>query len=379
MPESIVTGPGDLARLVQAYRDAEAHILGLLRRAVERQASGSAQHYANQHRELQRLLRGAEAALNTALDVTNAEVSGLLAANYQAAAVDAVPGVIPAGINTAAVNAITLEAAGAVASVRSNVLRDVADAYRRITQVVATRSMITGENRTDRLQAALNEYARRGITGFVDRSGRRWGIDTYADMALRTAVNRAQNEGRREQYQAHGIDLIVTSSHKGCSDLCLPYQGRILSMTGPSGPRIIEDEVNGGTVTVEVTATWAEAVAGGYKHVNCRHSETAYIGGTPLPTPIQTGEEEYRVEQQQRYLERGIREWKKQEAVATTPERRRFARGKVREWQARQRDHLKGHGWLTRRYDREQVRTGVASAGRGVPSNTVVTESPFRA
>lgn len=356
MPESIVTGPGDLARLVQAYRDAEAHILGLLRRAVEREATGSAQHYANQHRELQRLLRGAEAALNTAIEATNAEVSGLLAANYQSAAMQAVPGVIPPAINTAAVNAITLEAAGAVASVRSNVLRDVADAYRRITQVVATRSMVTGETRTDRLQAALNEYARRGITGFVDRSGRRWGIDTYADMALRTAVNRAQNEGRREQYQQHGIDLIVTSSHKGCSDLCLPYQGRILSMTGPAGRRIIEDEVNGGTVTVEVTATWAEAVAGGYKHPSCRHTETAYIGGTPLPTPIQTGEEEYRVEQQQRYLERGIRAWKRQEAVATTPERRRFAGGKVREWQARQREHVGANGWLTRRYDREKLR-----------------------
>ena len=378
MPESIVTGPGDLARLVQAYRDAEVHILDLLRRAVEREATGSAQHYANQNRELQRLLQSAEAALNTALEVTNAEVSGLLAANYQAAAIDAVPGVIPAGINAQAVNAITLEAAGAVASVRSNVLRDVADAYRRITQVVGTRSMITGENRTARLQGALNEYARRGITGFVDRSGRRWGIDTYADMSLRTAVNRAQNQGRREQYAAHGIDLLVTSSHMGCSDLCLPYQGRILSMTGPAGPRVIENEVNGGTVTVEVTATWAEAVAGGYKHPNCRHTETAYIGGTPLPTPVATGEEEYRVEQQQRYLERGIREWKKQEAVAASPERRRFTRGKVREWQARQRGHLEGHEWLTRRYDREQVRTGVASAARGVPSNVVVTESPFR-
>lgn len=378
MPESIVTGPGDLARLVQAYRDAEAHILGLLRRAVERQASGSAARYANQNRELQRLLRGAEAALNTALDVTNAEVSGLLAANYQSAAIDAVPGVIPAGINTAAVNAITLEAAGTVASVRSNVLRDVADAYRRITQVVGTRSMITGENRTDRLQAALNEYARRGITGFVDRSGRRWGIDTYADMALRTAVNRAQNEGRREQYQAHGIDLIVTSSHKGCSDLCLPYQGRILSMTGPAGPRIIEDEVNGGTVTVEVTATWAEAVAGGYKHPACRHTESAYIGGTPLPTPVDTDKAEYRAEQHQRYLERGIRAWRRQEAVAVTAERRRFAAGKVREWEGRVRSHLREHEWLTRRWDREVVREGVAAAAGGLPSNVVVTESPFR-
>lgn len=378
MPSTIVTGPGDLARLVQAYRDADAHILRLVRESLMRGERDDALHYAGQQEELARLLRESERALNAALSVTNAEVSGLLAANYQAAAIDAVPGVMPPSINMQAVNAITLEAAGAVASVRSNILRDVADMYRRITQVVGTRSIISGENRTDRLQSALNEYARRGITGFVDRGGRRWGIDTYAEMSLRTAVNRAQNEGRRDQYRAHGIDLIVTSSHKGCSDLCLPYQGRILSMTGPSGPRTIEDEVNGGTVTVEVTATWAEAVEGGYKHPNCRHTETAYIGGTPLPTPVDTDKAEYQAEQHQRYLERGIRAWRRQEAVAVTAERRRFAAGKVREWEGRVRVHLREHEWLSRRWDREVVREGVAAAAGGLPSNVVVVESPFR-
>ena len=211
MPESIVTGPGDLARLVQAYRDAEAHILRLIRESLMQEEEDDALHYAAQHEELTRLLRESERALNTALSVTNAEVSGLLAANYQTAAIDAVPGVMPPAINTQAVNAITLETAGAVATVRSNVLRDVADAYRRIAQVVGTRSIISGEDRTVRLQGALNEYARRGITGFVDRGGRRWGVDSYAEMSLRTAVNRAQNQGRRDQYAAHGIDLIVTS------------------------------------------------------------------------------------------------------------------------------------------------------------------------
>ena len=378
MPSTIVNGPGDLARIVQAYRDADAHILRLIRESLMRQEEDDALHYAAQHEELTRLLRESDRALNAALSVTNAEVSGLLAANYQAAAIDAVPGVMPPSINTQAVNAITLEAAGAVASVRTNVLRDVADAYRRITQVVGTRSIISGENRTARLQAALNEYARKGITGFVDRSGRRWGVDTYAEMSLRTAVNRAQNQGRRDQYAAHGIDLIVTSSHMGCSDLCFPFQGRILAMSGPAGSRTVVDEVNGGTVVVEVTATWDEAVAAGYKHPNCRHTETAYIGGTDLPTPVDTDKAEYQAEQHQRYLERGIRSWRRQEAVAVTPERRRFAAGKVREWEGRVRVHLREHEWLTRRWDREVVREGVAAAAGGLPSNVVVTESPFR-
>lgn len=371
--DTIVTGPGDLARLVQAYRDAEAHILRVIARTLARGEREDAQVYAAQHEELRLILREAEAALDQALRVAGAEVSGLLAANYQAAAIEAVPGVMTPAVHTGAVNALTLDAVGAVASIKGGVLREVADMYRRVTQVVATRAVISGETRTDRLQAALDEYAKRGITAYIDSNGRRWGIDTYAEMSLRTAINRAQNQGRREQYAAHGIDLIVTSSHKGCSDLCLPYQGRILAMSGPAGPRTIPDEVNGGTVTVEVTATWDEAVAGGYKHANCRHTETAYIGGTPLPTPIDTGEAEYRAEQKQRYLERGIREWKRLEAAAVTPERRRYTKAKVREWEGRVRAHLKDHEWLTRRWDREIVRTGIAAAGRGMPGIPVVT------
>ena len=373
MPDTIVTGPGDLARIVQAYRDAELHILTLLRDAV---GTGSEGHYRRQQQELSRLLRAAEKALGRAVALTNAEVEGLLAANYQHAATTAVPGVLPPVVPEEAVHALALETAGAVASLRENVLRDVADTYRRVVRTVATRAVISGETRTQRLQQALDLFAKRGVTGFTDMAGRRWGIDTYAEMAVRTAVNRAQNEGRRRQYAEHGIDLIVTSSHKGCSDLCLPYQGRILAMTGPAGERVVEDQVRGGTTTVTVTATWDEAVAGGYKHNNCRHTETAYIGGTSLPEPVDTDEDDYAAEQHQRYLERGIRSWKKQEAVAMTPGRERYARGKVREWQARQRTHLQQHEWLTRRYDREQVR--VARGGtRDVPAQPTVVVSPF--
>ena len=674
MPDTIVTGPGDLARIVQAYRDAELHILTLLRDAV---GTGSEGHYRRQQAELQRLLRGAERALGRAVALTNAEVEGLLAANYQHAATVAVPGVMPPAVPEEAVQALALETARAVASLRENVLRDVADTYRRVVRTVATRAVISGETRVQRLQQALDLFAKRGITGFTDMAGRRWGIDTYAEMAVRTAVNRSQNEGRRRQYADYGIDLIVTSSHRGSSDLCLPYQGRILAMTGPAGERVVEDQVRGGTTTVTVTATWDEAVAGGYKHPNailggdqsidtlagalgaskcayrgpaisvrtakgnrftvspehpvlttrgwrtaeslstgddlfhatpsdrgtgahgfaahvhtdvedmpttvedefialellhgssrspacnnfdddrqflhgeidvvmpdhglpvvpdphviketgevifvwpgvqsepvpghslsdlrgcgvrpsvgrplpngdagsdeaatdsgvrciehggyllgghaalierdhlvhgdalvsslhggksvvdepmphgrrgdsqnpsdvidavpgltetdrivevellafdghaydfqtvdgvyvlngivvhnCRHSETAYIGGTSLPDPVDTDEDDYQAEQHQRYLERGIRSWKKQEAVAMTPERERYARGKVREWQARQRTHLREHEWLTRRYDREQVR--VARGGtRDVPAQPSVVVSPF--
>src|SRR5699024_12119652 len=109
-----------------------------------------------------------------------------------------------------------------------------------------------------------------------------------------------------------------------------------------------------------------DAIANGYHHPNCRHTDTAYIPGTPAPEPVETGAEEEAAEQAQRYHERQIRAWKRREAVAITPKEKSRASAKVREWQAQQREHLKNNKWLSRRYDREQVRAGIAGNAAGL-------------
>ena len=367
MPAFNVYGAADLAEITQAYRDAEAHILRLIAKALEKGAKGTGNYYKAQYSELHEVRREAEKALNKALSKSNQEVAGLLAANAQGAAADAVPGVMAPAINTEAVNALTLETAASLASMKSGVLRSVNDTFRAITRTVSSRGIMTGETMKDRLQAALNEYAAKGLTAYTDASGRQWKIDSYAEMALRTATNRAQNQGREEQFKAFGIGLIRTSQHVGCSDLCLPYQGKILSLDGRTGTVKEVDPATGNNVTVTITATLDDAIANGYHHPNCRHTDTAYIPGTPDPEPVETDAEEEAAEQAQRYNERQIRAWKRREAVAITPQEKAKASAKVREWQAQQREHLKNNPWLSRRYDREQIRAGVAGRATGLP------------
>src|SRR5699024_1946370 len=188
-----------------------------------------------------------------------------------------------------------------------------------------------------------------------------------AEMALRTATNRAQNQGRSEQFKTYGIGLVRTSQHMGCSDLCLPYQGKILSLDGRTGTVVEVDPATGNNVTVTIMATMDDSSANCYHHPNCRHTDTAYIPGTPDPEPVETDEEAAAAEQAQRYNERQIRAWKRREAVAITPQEKSKASAKVRQWQAQQREHLKRNPWLQRRYDREQVRAGVAGRATGLP------------
>lgn len=373
MPAFNVYGAADLAQLAQAYRDAEANILRLIAQALEKGAEGTGNYYKAQYTELHKLRHDVDAELAAALAKTNQELAGLLAANSQGAASAAVPGVMPPAINTEAINALTLETAASMASMKSGVLRSVNDTFRKITRVVSTRGIMSGETMKDRLQAALNEYAAKGLTAYTDAAGRQWKIDSYAEMALRTATNRAQNQGRTEQFKTYGINLIRTSQHMGCSDLCLPYQGKILSLDGRTGTVTEVDPATGNNVTVTITATMDNAIANGYHHPNCRHTDTAYIPGTPDPEPVKTDEEEAAAEQAQRYNERQIRAWKRREAVAITPQDKSRASAKVRQWQAQQREHLKRNPWLQRRYDREQVRAGVAGRATGLPEEVTLS------
>lgn len=375
MPAFNVYGAADLAQLAQAYRDAEAHILRLIAKALEKGAKGTGDYYKAQYSELHKLRSEVDKALNKALKKSNQELAGLLAANAQGAAAAAVPGVMAPAINTEAINALTLETAASLASMKSGVLRSVNDTFRAITRTVSSRGIMTGETMKSRLQAALNEYAAKGLTAYTDASGRQWKIDSYAEMALRTATNRAQNQGRAEQFQAYGIGLIRTSQHMGCSDLCLPYQGKILSLDGRTGTVKEVDPATGNNVTVTITATLDDAIANGYHHPNCRHTDTAYIPGTPDPAPVKTDAEEEAAEQAQRYNERQIRAWKRREAVAITPQEKAKASAKVRQWQAQQREHLKANPWLSRRYDREQVRAGVAGRATGLPEEVKLVKS----
>lgn len=60
------------------------------------------------------------------------------------------------------------------------------------------------------------------------------------------------------------------------------------------------------------------------------------------------------------------------EVTALTSERQRYAAGKVREWQARQKAHVAKHEWLTRRYDREQVRHAGAKSPVPFPREQLI-------
>ncbi|MDF9638798.1 MULTISPECIES: phage minor capsid protein [Bacillus cereus group] len=70
-----------------------------------------------------------------------------------------------------------------------------------------------------------------GFVGIIDRKGRKWKLDTYSKMVVRTKLTQAHSEGMKIQGIESNIDLAVISTH-GAKDACSKFEGMVVSMNG---------------------------------------------------------------------------------------------------------------------------------------------------
>lgn len=196
-------------------------------------------------------------------------------------------------------------------------------------------------------QGVLDKFGKRGITGFVDKAGRRWNIVSYVEMATRTAAGNLAMGAHLAELQAAGFDVVRVTVMPNCHPYCQPFQGRLLSITG----RTLR--YNGEPVVTSI----ADAISRGFRHPNCRHTVYVWKPGDPFTPPDQIEPGDYEASQELRRFEREVRAGKRKLAAAVTPEAQAKARREIRDAQARIRAHVAETGVPRNRY-REQV--GVA-------------------
>src|SRR3954470_10094593 len=69
------------------------------------------------------------------------------------------------------------------------ILRSTADLYRKIIGEALAADPATGKaGQTRAAQRALDRIAHLGVVDFVDQAGRRWTMQSYVEMAVRTAA-----------------------------------------------------------------------------------------------------------------------------------------------------------------------------------------------
>lgn len=240
-----------------------------------------------------------------------------------------------------------------------NQLLDAAAAQKTLNDA-ATAVTIGTETRRQALQKAISQMADKGVYGFVDRAGRHWSPEAYMNMDIRTTVHNAAIQSIRVRQEDYGSDIFQVSSHAGARPLCYPYQGKFYSWGSGSGTFTDGAGVQHAYAPLDSTSY---GQAAGLFGINCGHYPMPQIPNVTFPQDkeIENKEENdrlYRESQQQRALERRIRDAKRKQAAfqaAGLPEAADRQRALVRQQQAAMRDFIAKTG-RARRYDRESIK-----------------------
>ena len=83
----------------------------------------------------------------------------------------------------------------------------------------------------------------------------------FAEMVAKNDHEECQVEGTKNRLLELGHDLVVITSHHNPCDLCAPWEGQVVSLTGQT----------------EGYPTMEEAKAAGLFHPNCRHFFGLYV------------------------------------------------------------------------------------------------------
>lgn len=115
------------------------------------------------------------------------------------------------------------------------VVRSFTDAIRRTKLRTSALAMQKSQDTGGALASMLQP------TGYLDRSGRRWGLLQYAEMAVRTVAHEALSEATVSCMHTHGLNVVkVSENQPSTSAACEPYDGRTFSITAdnPDWPTI---------------------------------------------------------------------------------------------------------------------------------------------
>lgn len=208
----------------------------------------------------------------------------------------------------------------------------------------AALQVITGQSTLQAaIRQAVTETANKGLPAYKDKAGREWSPEGYTQMVLRTNQARTADAVMFDTARQLGTDKFEVSSHIGARPLCAPYQGRVFTMQ-------------------ELQTQTSYGKAAGLRGINCSHVLYPFVEGmksTYKPYSEARNEQVYKESQEQRYLERSIRNAKRKEQLYTAAgdkEKAAQARQSVKGYQEKLRDLIESTG-RTRRYDREQIFT----------------------
>ena len=163
-------------------------------------------------------------------------------------------------VHIEAVQALISDTAKAFGETLTGISRSANNVLGKMAREMITQKLaegVIGGKATDEVRKQIKGILQeQGLSALVDKGGRTWTLDRYTEMLIRTKAVEARNRGLINRVVENRYDLVQISSHFTDCELCAPWEGKIISLTG---------ETKG-------YPTLAQAEKEGLFHPNCKHA-----------------------------------------------------------------------------------------------------------
>jgi hypothetical protein len=250
----------EINQLIAFYKDAQKNIYREILTATEAGKIHRVRVLARVNAELEKLGVNVERWVAKEIpqyyqDGANQAMQQLRRYNIPTRSTQSLATVNEAAIRILVSNTSTTLAEG-IRGVSRSALRVITEAQKQQINIQLATGRLDGSAlRT--ITSSIRDILRQdGLTGLVDRSGRSWTFDRYAEMVARTKAVEARNQGLANKMLQNGYDLVEVSDHGSDHPECAAWEGKILSISG---------ETKG-------YPTLDEAESAGLFHPQCQHS-----------------------------------------------------------------------------------------------------------
>lgn len=141
-------------------------------------------------------------------------------------------------IHSETVNALMsdtyLDFANGMNGVAKSAERKINEAFKRQVRSKMIAREITGKSIDKVKRDIVKLLGDQGFTALKDRAGKSWSLRRYSEMLARTHVIKASNESLITRAGQFGVDIVEVSRHGGACPICVPYEGKIYSLSGNS-------------------------------------------------------------------------------------------------------------------------------------------------
>lgn len=278
-----------------------------------------------------------------------------------------------AAVYTAAgMGAVDVMAAAGVSAVLRSGLAQTGGLFTNLTRTTANTAARQFENALDRawlqitsggfdyhsaIRYAVKDLARQGVKSIRYPTEHEDTLEVAVRRALVTGCNQTAAKAQIALMDEMGADLVEVSAHSGARPTHMEWQGEIYSRSGRSGKY------------PDFVSSTGYGTGAGLCGWNCSHSFGPWFEGSPR-TYSKTMLEDYTAEtveyngrkmteydanQQQRYIERQIRRWKREyKAMEAAGQSTEEAAAKISQWREREKDFCSKTG-LKRQPDRSLI------------------------